>query len=623
MKTSLLVAVSALSLTWGDAAFAHGVVPSRAVPDGLNAITLDVPIENALGNQDSRTSGPDAIVYTDYRLNLRQGQSVRIDLTSNDFDAYLELYRGGQKLGDPLVSDDDGGPEGTNSRLKFTADQAGEYVVRVRPFMGVEGGSYRLSVVEPVARDYPAGTALVIDRPVTGRLAADSVLDDDEARYVPYTWTGREGERMALRMESGDFDSFISIGKIENGHYVELAQNDDGQIRTRRTVDSYLIFTAPSAGTYYIMAKSVDGQAEGGFTLVMEEGPKAAEVRAITLDQPVEGSLTATTGTGFGNARADQYRFRGEAGQRIVASLESDDFDTFLELYDGQGQSVASDDDGGGDLNSRLVHTLPSAGAYTLEARALSSATGDYELTLKVLPVPPQPQTIRFGQTIEGELKSTAAVDNDGHYYVGYSFEGRKDQRIQFTMRSGDFDAMTEIGLMPQDGEAFKVLQSDDDGLRQGTDSRLNFTLPEDGRYEVHALGLDGEATGLFSVELVDRGREPGPGSMLIPSVARGNLNDFASLNDEGQSYDAYEFKAKGDEKLRFTLISAAFDAVVEVGEMKEDSWRSSATDDDSLSDNHARLDWSAPRDGTYQVRVRGYRPGSSGSYSLMVERQP
>lgn len=622
MKTSLLVAVSALSLMWGNVAFAQRVIDPHAKGDELTPITLDTPIEQALAHGSYITPGDDPVIYADYGVRLVEGQSVRIDLMSGDFDAYLELYREGQSESEPLVRDDDGGSHGMDARLRFTAPETGDYVVRVRTFSGTEGGSFSLLVTEQVARTYPEGRTLVMGRAVRGQLDEKSVLDDDDARYAPYRWSAQAGERVALSLASADFDTLISIGQINNGRYIELDQNDD-DTRGHGTLDSYLVFTAPSDGTYYIMAKSLTADAEGEFSLKMEEGPKPAVVRALRFDQSVDGELKDDTGTGYGSGGADQWRFRGEAGQRISAVLKSNDFDTFLELYGQEGESLASDDDSDGDLNARLIYTLPTTGEFILEARAIGGGTGSYDLELKALPPTPKPFDIGFGQTREDELKDTSATADDGQRYVAYVFDGKAGQRIQFTVRSGDFDAVSEIDLLTEGETTYEALASDDDGLRQGTDSRLNFTLPEDGRYELRAQGLERDAKGLFSVELTDRGPEPKPGSLLVPSVARGELTDLDSLTEEGQSYDAYEFKAKADEKLRFTLISAAFDAVVEVGESKNTSWRLAESDDDGLSDNHARLDWSAPRDGTYQVRVRGYQPGSSGTYSLIVERRP
>lgn len=187
-------------------------------------------------------------------------------------------------------------------------------------------------------------------------------------------------------------------------------------------------------------------------------------------------------------------------------------------------------------------------------------------------------------------------------------------------MRSGDFDALLQVGKA---GDEFEQLASDDDGLRQGTDARLTFTLPEDGDYVLRASPYSSTGKGLYSLEFADRGPEPGPGSLLVGSTARGSLSEADALTDEGVSFDAYTFKAKADEKLRFTLISSAFDAVVEVGEDKDGDFRSLAEDDDSLSDTHARLDWTAPRDGTYVVRARSFAAASTGDYVLTVERQP
>jgi hypothetical protein len=613
MKTSLLVAVSALSLMWSGVAFAQAPATSPVEIDSA----ADVSAE--LGRNSARTSGSEAVVYQDYRLPLKAGQALKIDLVSSDFDAYLELYREGQTSGEPLAFNDDRSGQGMDSRLRYVAEADETFIIRVRPYSGTQGGRYQLTLSEPEAHNYPQGRALVRDQSVSGSLHGKSPRDEDENRFEAYVWTAQAGERMALSHASDDFDAVLSLGQVRAGRYVELASNDDGP----EGLNAYLIFTAPEAGDYYIKAMATDPEADGRYRLKLEDGPPQAQVRPITLDRPVDGTLTYETGIGFSEHRADQWRFRGQAGQRLSATVTSDDFDAFVELFTAEGRSLAEDDDSAGELNARLIHTLTQDGDYVIEARGFSDATGDYELTLKILPPAPKPAAIRFGQTLQGELKDGVAEDDRGRRYAGYVFEGRENQRVQVTVRSGDFDAMSEIGKAGSDMDEFEALGQDDDGLNQGTDSRLHFTLPEDGRYEIRALGLGTNAKGLYSIELEDRGPEPRPGSLLVPSVARGTLTDQDSLTDEGHAYDAYSFKAKADEKLRFTLISAEFDALVEVGEVNGDNWRKNDSDDDSLSDRHARLDWSAPRDGTYQVRVRGYAPTSKGAYSLIVERQP
>ena len=70
MKTSLLVAVSALSLIWGDAALAQRAVDQHALGERLSPISLNVPIDHALGDGSYRTPGRDAVIYADYGLRF-------------------------------------------------------------------------------------------------------------------------------------------------------------------------------------------------------------------------------------------------------------------------------------------------------------------------------------------------------------------------------------------------------------------------------------------------------------------------------------------------------------------------------------------------------------------------
>ena len=60
-------------------------------------------------------------------LELREGQQVTVDMTSDDFDAFLDIN--GQGL---LLFDDDGGG-GCQARITFTAPQDGLYRVVASP----------------------------------------------------------------------------------------------------------------------------------------------------------------------------------------------------------------------------------------------------------------------------------------------------------------------------------------------------------------------------------------------------------------------------------------------------------------------------------------------------------
>jgi len=488
--------------------------------------------------------------------------------------------------------------------------------VRARTFSGIETGDYQLSLKERAAPRMPRPGRIAVGRDETGSLGANSAEDDDGKRYDAYAFRASAGERVKIDLESDDFDSFLRVGRIVNGAFVQMAENDDGG----SSLNARLVFTAPQAGEYLIRVTSYNGSAEGDYRLSMEQGPPAPTAAPVTIGEETRGRLNSDSATSDSGAPADLYRFSGRAGQRVAITMKADGFDTYLELFDANHNSLATDDDSAGDLNARLTHTLAEDGDYLIEARAFSSGEGPYTLNIEEIAPPPPPSAIAFGQTVEGELTNSDATDDDGRRYDAFVFSGTEGQRIQAVMRSGDFDAYLQLG---ENGEEFSEIASDDDGLGQGTDARLIFTLPETGEYVLRARSWSRDAKGLYALELQDLGGEPSPGSLLIGSTVRARLTERASITDEGIYYDAYHFKAKADEKLRFTLIASSFDAVVEVGEEKDGDYFKLEEDDDSLSDTHARLNWTAPRDGSYVLRARSFGSNSTGDYVLITERQP
>ena len=188
-------------------------------------------------------------------------------------------------------------------------------------------------------------------------------------------------------------------------------------------------------------------------------------------------------------------------------------------------------------------------------------------------------------------------------------------------MRSGDFDTFVQIG---RTGAEFEALASDDDGLGEGTDSRLSYTLPADGDYVLRVLPLGSDGKGLYSIELIDRGPQPQPGSLLVGATARGTLTESDATAEDNSFYDAYRVTLKEGEKLLLTMVSNEVDSLVVIGREKDDAtFEVLGSDDDSLSDTHAKLEWTAPADGTYEIRAGTFQQGQTGSYALNVEKQP
>lgn len=608
MKTSPFVAVSALAILWAA---------SPVLAQNAQALRVGASVNGALTDGDAVVTGEEDYRYDDYRFEARAGQRLEAVLRSSDFDAYLSVYAEGSDA--PLAEDDDGLDDGTGARLRFTPETSGAYVLRARTLSGPDGGDYSLSLRErPTPPRAPRPSPIRLGAQQNGELTDRDPEEDEAGPYDAFGFRAAAGQRLVVTLDSDVFDPLVRIGRMDGPDFVELAQNDDGP---DDGLNSRLVFTAPAAGDYVIRATALE-DGRGRYKLSLAEAPPAPPATPIAIGDSVDGVLGDDTGINDEGQRAAFYQFTAEAGQRVAVELSSKDFDTYLTLRGAMDNGVlAQDDDGAGTgTDSRIAQTLEAAGDYIVEARALSgNGEGRFVLKLTEIAPPPPPTVAVFGQTSEGEITAEDPQADDGKHYDAYVFTGSEGQRVQAVLRSGDFDAYLEIGSA--DGE-YEALASDDDGLAEGTDARLNFTLPASGDYVLRALPLSAEEKGLYALELIDRGPEPRPGSILVGATARGTLSSTDLLTDDGAYFDAYRFQAKKDEKLRITLVSNAFDAVLDLGEDGED-FDSLVSDDDSLSDTHAKLDWTAPHDGWYVVRARAYGPNETGAYALAVERQP
>ena len=64
--------------------------------------------------------------------------------------------------------------------------------------------------------------------------------------------------------------------------------------------------------------------------------------------------------------RGAVWQFQGQANQHIRIELRSEEFDTYVQLLDAQGNRLAEDDDSLGDLNSMVEINLPANGMYQI-----------------------------------------------------------------------------------------------------------------------------------------------------------------------------------------------------------------------------------------------------------------
>ena len=606
-RKTFLAAVSLLALS----------IAAPALAQRADTLSPGRTVEGQIADGDG-TAAEDAYRYDDYLVRARAGQRLEAVMRAEAFDAYLEVFHQGDS--DAMASDDDGLGEGTHSRLRFTADRAGTYVLRARTLSGIEGGAYSLGLTQrPPAGRPPRPSGIRVGQSIEGALTARDPENDDGHAYDAYTFRARAGDRFAIDLTADDFDPVVRVGQMRAGAFNELAMNDD----TLETgLNSRLIFTAEESGDYIIRATPLGAGDEGAYTLALARGPDVGAAQAIEIGGSVDGSLAEGDAKNAGGATADSYRFSGQEGQRIRIDMSSEAFDTYVELFDANHASLAEDDDGAAEgTNSRLTFTLPRTGVYFIEARAFTESRGAYALSVAEVEPDKAPETLAFGSPIQGEIAEADPTDSEDRGFDAFAFSGTAGQRIQAIMRSGDFDTYLQIGRA---GAEFEAVASDDDGLGEGTDSRLSYTLPEDGNYVLRVSPLGSDGKGLYALELIDRGPQPQPGSVLVGATARGVLTEADATAEDNSFYDAYRVTLKEDEKLLITMVSNEVDSLLVVGRPQDGgAFEVLGSDDDGLSDTHAKLEWTAPADGVYEVRAGTFQQGQTGAYALNVEKQP
>jgi len=388
------------------------------------------------------------------------GDVVQIDLSSSQFDPYLELLNAN---GESIASNDD--TNGRNSQIRVTFLESGRYTVITRPYSS-GSGIYQLSL------------ALVRHNPIQTLFYGQRVNDDLQSGISDFwVFDGEAGDRITLVMNSTDFDTFLELYNMNNQ---PIASNDDANGN-----NSQINFVLPADGSYTVIARGYSGSASGFYNLTLTRIEVSDAAFVLEPNRSVTGSLFSGTN--------DTWTFEGVAGEYVIITLLSEEFDCYLELRDPSGHNIAADDDSAGNQDSRITITLSATGTYQVIARGYSSDQGgSYTLNLEVIePVDPSEQTLQLNSTVSSVLHNNRA---DTWY-----FEAQRGQNITVELHSEDFDCYLE--LYDSSGQR---IATDDDGAGN-LDSRIQISLPSTGQYRIVARSYNSSDGGTY--DLVVQGR--------------------------------------------------------------------------------------------------------------------
>jgi len=308
-------------------------------------------------------------------------------------------------------------------------------------------------------------------------------------------------------MRSGDFDAFLTIGRTVAGITDAIASDDDRGGGEKNT-DARIRFNVPDDGTYLIVAQSLSEEGAGAYTLTLDNAPATttATPRPIAFGQTVAGRLEETDAIlEEDDTWYDTWTFTGRKGQRVQIEMKADSLDAFLSFGRMDGEefnSIRTDDDSGDGTNSKLTVTLPDDGQYVIRANEVGAKTGPYTLVMTERqpgPTTATPHPIEPNAEVTGMLNDEDPTGDDGSYYDYWTYQGHAGEHLKITMSSEAFDTFVSIGTL--DGTSYTELAGNDDGT-DGTNSLLEFTLPNDGIFVIRAKALSGENEGEYKLKV-------------------------------------------------------------------------------------------------------------------------
>lgn len=565
-----------------------------------------------------------------YRFSARRGNRYNITLSGAGGEGGLgdPMLRVLDRDGNELAMNDDA--EGSlNSALEFTPSANGDVFIEARGYGESYTGAYALNIsAERLPRDNVGDTTSTGGRIGTGQSIEGTLDFPSDTDWYRVRLTEGQSYRFTLN-SSGDNPIGDPLIRLHDSRGAEIAIDDDGG----DGLNSYLEFTAPSTGNYYVEATSFTGDAAGGYRLAAHAGDIPADA---STDASMSSDGDYREGVLAPGGDRDWYRLELAEGQGVRIGMNATGApdsvgDPYIVVYGPDGAELARDDDGGEGLNSWLEFQATAAGAYFVEARGFTEdATGRYALNVAAGEVGNSFDGAEALQANGDARTATIGAAGDVDWFMIELVEGRP---YRFNLEGFEGEALADPMLTLYDSTGAQVAADDDGG--RGLASYLYFASPTGGSYFAAVSSYDGQSTGRYSLRAVDTDvpghaytdeiLDAADDSRMSRIEMPGDVDVYRVTLEAGVTYQI-EANGAGDTPLADPFLSlieeiGGEEPMTEDAAIVRDGGRRVASDDDSGDGLDARLRFRPETSGEYLIQVSGLS-NTTGGYEVKIVRR-
>lgn len=362
--------------SWGS-----GIGQTETVKSAGGKLVLEK--KDTLTIQDPMDTMQASSYAKQYTFKMKAGHTYTIDLISSDksgkkLDTFLRLEN---PTGKKLAMDDDGGGF-PNARIVYKAMQDGDYKIIATSFEANQTGAFTLKVfdadfvdalvsgkadvLKAVRIPVPAVTALL------EKLSQVKITPHINALIVDVKGLPQPNKEIVIHWEKGS---------------QTLKSNMEGVVRfaLAKEKSRKLSIDLPKDLLALVALTDKDGQSLGLFS---KDDPSIEKVKSAggKIAKTIDGTIKKTDPFDIEREKCWRHvhEFKMEKGKTYTLDLSSEEFDAYMRLEHDEKGKIAEDDDGAGNLNSRIVFAADADGIYRIVVTTCDPGQiGTYRLTIR------------------------------------------------------------------------------------------------------------------------------------------------------------------------------------------------------------------------------------------------